>query len=113
MPEHIQRVALDFPQLTIVVGHACWPWTTQACALAMRCTQRLSDARDLHAHADMPGAQDYVDAANSYLLRIECSTPRASRRGRVDQALEDFRRLPIAPESRKTCSGTTAPASSG
>ena len=27
-PEHIQRVALDFPQLTIVVGHACWPWTT-------------------------------------------------------------------------------------
>jgi predicted TIM-barrel fold metal-dependent hydrolase len=97
MPEHIQRVALDFPQLTIVVGHACWPWTTQACALAMRCTN-VYLMPEIYMHVpNMPGAQDYVDAANSYLshrmLYSSCFPTRP-----VDQALEDFRRLPIAPE---------------
>jgi predicted TIM-barrel fold metal-dependent hydrolase len=98
MPEHIQRVALDFPQLTIIVGHACWPWTTQACALAMRCTN-VYLMPDFYMHVPhMPGARDYVDAANSYLshrmLYSSCYPTRP-----LGQALEDFRRLAIADES--------------
>ena len=66
-PEHIQRVALAFPDLTIIVGHACWPWTTQACALAMRC-QNVYLMPEFYMHMpNMPGARDYVDAANGYL----------------------------------------------
>jgi hypothetical protein len=100
MPEHIQRVALDFPQLTIIVGHACWPWTTQACALAMRCTNVYLMPEFYMHMPDMPGADDYVRAANSYLshrmLYSSCYPTRP-----VEQALEDFRRLPIAPEAQE------------
>jgi predicted TIM-barrel fold metal-dependent hydrolase len=100
MPEHIQRVALDFPQLTIIVGHACWPWTTQACALAMRCTN-VYLMPDFYMHMPhMPGARDYVDAANGYLshrmLYSSCYPTRP-----LGQALEDFRQLPIAQESQE------------
>ena len=97
MPEHIQRVALDFPQLTIIVGHACWPWTTQACALAMRCTN-VYLMPEIYMHVPhMPGAQDYVDAANTYLshrmLYSSCFPTRP-----LGQALDDFRQLAIEPE---------------
>jgi predicted TIM-barrel fold metal-dependent hydrolase len=100
MPEYIQRVALDFPQLTIIVGHACWPWTTQACALGMRCTN-VYLMPEIYMHvADIPGAGDYVGAANSYLshrmLYSSCFPTRS-----LEQALEDFRRLPIKPESQE------------
>jgi predicted TIM-barrel fold metal-dependent hydrolase len=97
MPEHIQRVALDFPKLTIIVGHACWPWTTQACALAMRCTNVYLMPEFYMYMPGMPGARDYVDAANSFLShRMLYSSCFPSRP--LDQALENFRSLPIAPQ---------------
>jgi predicted TIM-barrel fold metal-dependent hydrolase len=100
MPEYVQRVALDFPQLTFIIGHACWPWTTQACALGMRCTN-VYLMPEIYMHVpDMPGARDYIDAANTYLshrmLYSSCFPTRS-----LDQALEDFRRLPIKPESQE------------
>ena len=68
MPQHIQRVALDFPELTIVVGHACWPWTTQACALAMRC-QNVYLMPEIYMHVpNIPGSDDYVRAANGSVI---------------------------------------------
>jgi uncharacterized protein len=100
MPEYLQRVAFNFPQLTIIVGHACWPWTTQACALGMRCTNVYLMPEFYMYIANMPGAGDYVGAANSYLshrmLYSSCFPTRS-----LDQALEDFRRLPITPESQE------------
>ena len=55
MPEYVQRVALDFPQITFIIGHACWPWTVQACALAMRC-QNVYLMPEIYMHVpDMPG----------------------------------------------------------
>ena len=100
MPVHIQHVALDFPELTIIVGHACWPWTTEACALAMRC-QNVYLMPEFYMHMpDMPGARDYVDAANGYLshrmLYSSCYPTRP-----LGQALEDFRRLPVRAESQE------------
>ena len=102
MPEHIQRVALDFPQLTIIVGHACWPWTTQACALAMRCTNVYLMPEFYMHMPDMPGAQDYVDAANSYLshrmLYSSCYPDAAARTGaRGLPAASDLARVPGEP----------------
>ena len=100
MPEYIQRVALAFPELTLIVGHACWPWTTQACALGMRCTNVYLMPEIYMYIKDMPGADDYVGAANSYLshrmLYSSCFPTRS-----LEQALEDFHRLPIAPESQE------------
>ena len=62
----------------------------------MRCTN-VYLMPDFYMHVPhMPGAQDYVDAANSYLshrmLYSSCYPTRP-----LGQALEDFRRLPILP----------------
>lgn len=100
MPHHIQRVALDLPELTIIVGHACWPWTTQACALAMRCPN-VYLMPDFYMHVpQMPGAGDYVGAANTYLshrmLYSSCFPTRP-----LGQAVDDFRDLPLAPEAQE------------
>jgi uncharacterized protein len=105
MPEYLQRVALDFPQLTFIVGHACWPWTVQACALAMRC-QNVYLMPEIYMHVpDMPGADDYVTAANGYLshrmLYSSCFPTRS-----LEQALGDFRHLAIRPESQALMLGT-------
>ena len=100
MPEYVQRVALAFPQVTFIIGHACWPWTTQACALGMRCTNVYLMPEIYMYIRDMPGAEDYVGAANSYLshrmLYSSCFPTRS-----LEQALEDFHRLPIAPQSQE------------
>jgi hypothetical protein len=100
MPTHIQRVALDFPELTIIIGHGCWPWTTLACALAMRCSNVYLMPEFYMYVPDMPGADDYVRAANSYLshrmLYSSCYPSRC-----LEQALEEFCQLPIKPSSQE------------
>lgn len=67
LPEHLARVATRFPDLPLVVSHACWPRTREAVALAMRHTN-VYLMPDFYLYAPhMPGARDYVDAANSFL----------------------------------------------
>jgi predicted TIM-barrel fold metal-dependent hydrolase len=100
MPTHIQNVALNFPELTIIVGHGCWPWTLQACAMAMRC-HNVYLMPEIYLHPPhMPGAQDYVSAANSYLshrmLYSSCYPTLA-----LQQAMEGFRALPLQPASQE------------
>lgn len=100
MPEYVQRVAFDFPETTFIIGHACWPWTTQACALGMRCLNVYLMPEFYMYIEHMPGAEDYVGAANSYMSRrmlySSCFPTRS-----LDQALEDFRKLPIGPEAQE------------
>lgn len=97
LPVHIQHVALDFPDLTIIVGHGCWPWTTAACALAMRCTNVYLMPEFYWYLPGMPGASDYVNAANSYLshrmLYSSCYPSRC-----LAQALAEVRALPLRPD---------------
>jgi len=104
MPTHIQKVALDFPELTIIVGHGCWPWTTQACAVAMRC-RNVYLMPEIYLHPpDMPGAEDYVRAANSFLsqrMLYSSCYPTLT----LQQAMEQFGMLPIRPGSRENMLG--------
>ncbi len=94
MPEYLQRVALALPELTIIVGHACWPWTTQACALAARCHNVYLMPEFYMYVPGMPGAREYIDAANGFLahrmLYSSCFPTRS-----LDQALENFTALPL------------------
>lgn len=100
MPEYLQRVALAYPELTLIVGHACWPWTAQACALAARCHNVYLMPEFYMYVAGMPGARDYVDAANGFLshrmLYSSCFPTRS-----LHQALDDFRALPLREETRE------------
>jgi uncharacterized protein len=100
MPVHIQHAAQEFPQLTFIVGHGCWPWTTQACALAMRCTNVYLMPEFYMYLPHMPGAEAYISAANSFLsYRMLYSSCYPSRP--LHQALAEFKQLPINPAARE------------
>lgn len=61
-PRRIERVARRFPELRILLSHACWPFTALACALALNWTNVWLSPDGFMI--DHPGAQDYVTAAN-------------------------------------------------
>jgi len=107
-PVHIQRVAKRFPKLKIVVAHAAWPHTTTMCAIAMQCSN-IYLVPDFYGHIpNMPGAEQYVRAANYYLshrLLYASSYPVRP----LGQSLEQFRALPFdSDEIRTRCLGTNA-----
>lgn len=99
-PHYLQRVALAHPDLTIIVGHASWPWTVAACALAMRCPNVYLMPEFYMYLPGMPGARDYIDAANGFLkhrfLYSSCYPSRS-----LEQALEEFGALGLSSAARK------------
>jgi uncharacterized protein len=100
LPEHVARVAVRFPDLPLVVSHACWPRTTQAVALAMR-HRNVYLMPDFYLYApSMPGARDYVDAANGFLRdRILFSSCYPTFT--VAEALAGIDALPLSPSARE------------
>lgn len=65
-PEHIDRVARDFPDLKIISGHGNWPWAAQIIHVCYR-RPNIWLSPDMYIFGGMPGAQDYVNAANGFL----------------------------------------------
>jgi predicted TIM-barrel fold metal-dependent hydrolase len=63
-PLRIQRVALKFPDLKIIVAHGCWPWVTQVCAVALMCPN-VYVMPDLYPH--MPEQEGYFEAVRAGL----------------------------------------------
>lgn len=66
-PIPVQRVAMRRPGLKIIVSHASWGWSEQMVTIALTCPN-IYVSPDLYtATASMPGARNYVDAANLFL----------------------------------------------
>ena len=66
-PVPIQRLAMRYPELKIVVSHASWPYAHEMVAIALFCPN-IYVSPDLYvATANMPCRQIYVDAANLFL----------------------------------------------
>jgi predicted TIM-barrel fold metal-dependent hydrolase len=63
-PVRIQRVALKYPDLRIIVAHGCWPWVTQICAVALMCPN-IYVMPDLYPH--MPEQSGFFDAVRAGL----------------------------------------------
>lgn len=107
-PVAIQRVAKRFPKLKIVVPHASWPWTVQICAVALQCTN-VYLMPDLYLNVpDIPGSDEYLKAANSYLSHrfLYASSYPVRPMG---QSLSHFKALPLASEDiRDRCIGQNA-----
>jgi predicted TIM-barrel fold metal-dependent hydrolase len=100
MPVHLDRVATAFPDLRLIVGHAAWPWTVQAVALAMKHTNVYLMPEFYMYLPGMPGAEHYVAAANTFLRhRMLFSSCYPSRT--VAEALAGVEALPLVPESRE------------
>lgn len=64
-PVRMDRVAAAFPDLSIVVVHAGWPWVPQILGVAFR-RPNIYLSPDMYL-VNMPGASDYVEAANGFL----------------------------------------------
>jgi predicted TIM-barrel fold metal-dependent hydrolase len=63
-PVRIQRVALKYPDLRIIVAHGCWPFVTQICAVALMCPN-VYVMPDLYPH--MPEQAGFFDAVRAGL----------------------------------------------
>ncbi|GLS45370.1 amidohydrolase family protein [Methylobacterium brachythecii] len=95
-PETLDRVLGDFPKLKIVSSHGNWPWVHQILHVAFR-RPNLYLSPD-YLLANMPGMDDYVQAANTWLsdrVLYASAFPFAP----VDRYCDWFRKLPIAPEN--------------
>ncbi|HVO88591.1 MAG TPA: amidohydrolase family protein [Casimicrobiaceae bacterium] len=88
-PIPVQRVAMRYPELKIIVSHAAWPWADQMVSIALIC-HNIYVSPDLYiATANMPCARSYVDAANCYLSdRTLFGTAYPTRP--LDECVRDF-----------------------
>ena len=69
MPIHIQRVALAFPDLPIVVPHGAWPWTKEITGVVLQGllfgSSRVYLAPDFYLSQEgLPGRGDFVEMAD-------------------------------------------------
>ena len=65
-PEHIDRVARDFPNLVIVSAHGNWPWVSQIIHVCYR-RPNIYLSPDMYLFGRLPGASDYINAANGFM----------------------------------------------
>lgn len=66
-PDPIQRVAIKYPKLKIVVPHGAWPHVHKALSMAIRCPNvYLMPDCYVYIH-NFPLSEEYITAANTYL----------------------------------------------
>lgn len=64
-PIHVDNVAKLFPKLTLIVGHACWPFVQEICGLAYK-RENVYLCPDLYMFRS-PGYSDFAIAASWHL----------------------------------------------
>jgi uncharacterized protein len=92
-PEHIDRVARDFPDLTIVSAHGNWPWVSQIIHICYR-RPNVYLSPDMYLFGGLPGASDYINAANGFMadrFLFGSAYPVVP----VDQAVREFLKFPL------------------
>ena len=65
LPVDVDQVAHDFPELTLIIAHACWPWVQLMLGVAFRRTN-VYLSPDIYA-MNLPGRDDFALAARTYL----------------------------------------------
>jgi len=64
-PEHLDKVARDFPGMKLAISHGGWPWVTEILHIAYR-RHNIYVSPDQYL-CNMPGMDDYILAARGYL----------------------------------------------
>ena len=104
-PAPIDRVAGQFPDLKIICGHGCWPRVDEIIAVAYK-HANVYVSPDCYLF--MPGASGrYVEAANGFMadqFLFGSAYPVLP----LDQAVEDFKKLPFNPDSLEKALGLNA-----
>lgn len=96
-PRHIDCVACDFPQLSIIISHGGYPYVAEAILVAQR---NQNVYLDLSEYERAPMAEAYIQAANTM---IPDKVLFASAHPFVDfrQSLQLYAALPFTPEVRR------------
>ncbi|AZG11136.1 amidohydrolase [Pigmentiphaga sp. H8] len=98
-PRYIQGVARDFPNLSIVAGHACWPFFAELLGVAYRHENVYVSA---DAYLFMPGGDLLVQAANGF-LQDQMMYGSGYPVREIDACLDAYMQLPLSDTSfRKT-----------
>lgn len=95
-PVALDRVAADFPTLSIIVSHGNWPWVHEALHIAFRRPNVLLSP-DMYLFG-LPGSAEYVQAADTY-LQDQFIYASAYPLTPLKPYAEKFLELPIRPES--------------
>lgn len=66
-PIPLYQVAIDFPKLDIIVSHGAWPWVRELLGIAFVCPNIWVSPDLFMVGVNMPGADEFVKAANMYL----------------------------------------------
>lgn len=93
-PVQVDRLAVRFPSLTIVVTHGCWPHAREILQVAFR-RKNVWLSPDMYMFA--PGGEDYLFAANHFLqdrMVFGSGYPTLP----MKEALERYRKLPFKPD---------------
>lgn len=104
-PVALQHIANAFPDLSIVVTHAAWPWTRQIVAAMIR-HKNLWLLPDFYMNIPgMPGSTDYVEAANSFVgNRVLYGSSYPGRP--LGQALQEVRALDLSADALRRLTST-------
>ncbi|MGL5676643.1 MAG: amidohydrolase family protein [Cellulosilyticaceae bacterium] len=96
-PIHLQKVALRFPRVIFTVSHGCWPYVQEFLGAALHCMNIYFYPDFFCCLPDMPFADQFVKAANSYMrYRMMFATSYPVRP--LAQSLEQFKKLPFDKE---------------
>ncbi len=95
-PRHLDQVACDFPELTIVARHGGWPWVLDMVAVAWRHPNvyvELSGIAPRYLHPDL---LRYADGMLRHKFLFGTSYPLLTFRRAVDEFME----LPLKDETK-------------
>ena len=103
-PVHIQRVATAFPDLRIQIKHGSFPWIAQALSLTIMCPNLWICPDFYHFVRGMPGAQQWVEAAEGMAQRrLTFGSSYPARP--LGQSLDDFRSFTFSERATRLALG--------
>lgn len=70
-PTELDHIAAAYPKMTIICGHAGWPFVTEMCQIAL-CRGNVYLAPDTYMTPNTPGYEGYVIAAKNMLSERIC-----------------------------------------
>ncbi len=97
-PLPLQRMAKQFPNVTIAVSHGCWPYVEEFLGVAMVCPNIYFYPDFFLVTPNMPMADQFIKAINSYLKYRTMFASSYPVRA-VKQSLDLFRQLPFDEET--------------
>ena len=103
-PIHLDRVALDFPELVIVAGHIGYPWTDEAVADATKHVNVYIDTSAWTARRHPPQLVDYLRHHGGRKVLFGSNYPMIS----PAKALDGLDDLELSPETRALFLGGNA-----